>query len=51
MARSLCKYVFVRLIYLVLIAIGAIVLYSLIPREVWSTIRATYFSGDPNSLP
>lgn len=48
---SLRKYLFVRLIYLVLIAIGVIVLYCLVPREVWSTIRATYFSGDPNSLP
>jgi hypothetical protein len=48
---SLRKYLLLRLIYLVVIAIGAIVLYSLVPREVWGVIRATYFSGDPNDLP
>jgi hypothetical protein len=48
---SLRKYLFLRLIYLLVIAIGAIVLYSLVPRDVWGIIRATYFSGDPNSLP
>ena len=51
MAMSLRKYLFVRLIYLVLIAIGAIVLYCLVPRDVWRVIRVTYFSGDPNDLP
>jgi hypothetical protein len=48
---SLRKYLLLRLIYLVVIAIGAIVLYCLVPHEVWAVIRATYFSGDPNSLP
>jgi hypothetical protein len=48
---SLRKYLIIRLVYLVLIAIGAIVLYSLIPRDVWGTIWATYVAGDPNSLP
>ncbi len=51
MAMSLRKYLLVRLIYLVIIAIGAIVLYCLVPRDVWGVIRATYLSGDPNSLP
>ncbi len=51
MAMSLRKYLIVRLIYLLVVAIGAIVLYCVVPRDVWGIIRATYFSGDPNDLP
>lgn len=51
MGRSLRRYLVLRLIYLLVVVAGALVLYWLIPREVWQTVRATYFSRNPGDFP
>ncbi len=51
MGRSLRRYLVLRLIYLLVVLTGALVLYWLIPREVWEAIRTTYFSRNPGELP
>jgi hypothetical protein len=40
-----------RLVYLLVIAAGMIVLYLLIPEEVWQTIRETYFARNLEAKP
>jgi hypothetical protein len=45
------KYVIARLAYLLVVLVGALVLYLLIPREVWQTIRDTYFSTHSDAVP
>lgn len=51
MPMPLRRYLLWRLIYLLLIAAGVVVLYWLIPRDVWGVIRATYFSKNPGEFP
>jgi len=36
-----------RIIYLLVVVIGAIVLWLLVPGDVKNAIRETYFSGSP----
>jgi hypothetical protein len=50
MPRPLRRYLIGRLIYLLLVLIGALVLYWLIPRDVIDAIRSTYFSKNPGEL-
>jgi len=51
MPMPLRRYLLWRLVYLLLIAAGVIVLYWLIPRDVWEAIRTTYFSKNPGEFP
>ncbi len=50
MRLALRKFLLVRLIYLLVLIAGAVVLYWLIPREVWDTIRDTYLSRTTGEL-
>ena len=38
------KYIIGRLVYVLVLLLGLLVLYLLIPHDVWETIRTTYFA-------
>lgn len=50
MPRNLRRHILWRLIYLLIVLIGVVVLYYLVPREVIDALRNTYFSRNPGEF-
>lgn len=50
MLRRPKTWVILGVVYLLVLAAGVLLLYLLVPSDVWKMIRQTYFSGDPGGL-